>query len=68
MLYGDTLWFTGRVTDKFTQHTGERQYFAVSVDVWGVNQLGQQAFRATAIVFLPEQGFPLQLPVDQEFG
>lgn len=68
VLYGDTLWLTGRVTGKFSQPAGDRCYFAVSVDVRGVNQLGQQAFSATAIVFLPERGHPLRLPIGREIG
>ncbi|MBJ6766051.1 AMP-binding protein [Myxococcaceae bacterium JPH2] len=66
VLYGDTLWMDGRVTDVFVQRLGEREQSAVSVEVWGINQLGQRAFCATALVFLPEPGRPLLLPVAQE--
>jgi acyl dehydratase len=66
VLYGDTLWFSGQVTGKSIQEISTQQYFAVTVDVGGVNQLGEQVAVATAVVFLPERGRPLQLPIVQE--
>lgn len=64
VLYGDTLWLGGRVTDRFTQRVGGHEYLAVSVEVQGVNQLGQRALTAHAIVYLPGRGRPVHLPVD----
>jgi acyl dehydratase len=66
VLYGDTLWLTGQVTGKSIQEISEQQYFAVTVEVRIVNQLEQQVTRATAVIFLPERGRPLQLPIFQE--
>ena len=63
LLYGDTLWLNGHVTDKFVQEIGTRDYFAVAVAVSGVNQIGQRVVSATAIVLLPNPGRPLELPV-----
>lgn len=66
VLYGDTLWLNGTVTKKFVQQIGEREYFAIAIDVDVVNQIGEPAATATAIVLLPEPGRPLLLPLAQE--
>jgi len=67
VFYGDTLFMGGRVDRKFIQVIDGREYFAVSIEVWGHNQLEQRAFAGRAIVFLPEEGHPIQLPVQKEF-
>jgi hypothetical protein len=67
VLYGDTLWLSGRVTDRFGQEAGGRRYGAVWVEVTAVNQLGERALTASALVYLPGRGSPVHLPIDREF-
>jgi acyl dehydratase len=66
LLYGDTLLLHGRVARKFIQELGGRRLHAVLLELWGHNQLEQPVFRGQAIVFLPEKGHPIQLPLDNE--
>lgn len=67
VFYGDTLFMGGQVTRKFIQVIDSKEYFAVAIEFWGRNQLEQLAFSGRAIVFLPEKGHPIQLPVQKEF-
>jgi acyl dehydratase len=67
VFYGDTLFMGGQVSRKFIQVIDSKEYFAVSIEIWGHNQLEQRAFSGRAIVFLPENGHPIQLPVQKEF-
>gem|GEM_PF-1710789 len=67
VFYGDTLFMGGRVVRKFIQEIDNKKFFAVSIEIWGRNQLEQLAFTGRSIVFLPEKGHPIQLPVQKDF-
>jgi acyl dehydratase len=62
-IYGDAMRLGGSVTDKFTQQIGNQTYNAVEVALHGINQLGESALEAQAIVYLPDAGMPVVLPV-----
>ncbi len=62
-LYGDTLWLTGEVSDKFRERVGGETYFAVKVRVNGVNQLGETVAAGDAVAYLPAPGRPPRLPI-----
>ncbi|SDZ01739.1 N-terminal half of MaoC dehydratase [Lysobacter sp. yr284] len=66
VLYGDTLFLGGRVADKYVQRIDGREFFAAALELHARNQLDETVMRATAIVFLPERGRPLQLPIEAE--
>lgn len=62
--YGDALRLTGTVTDRFTASDGAgTRYHAVILRVAGRNQLDEPVADADAVVFLPERGKPVRLPV-----
>ncbi|HEX8125471.1 MAG TPA: MaoC family dehydratase N-terminal domain-containing protein [Allosphingosinicella sp.] len=65
-LYGDTLALDGRIADKFEQSIGDRTYFAARLDLEIRNQLGQAVLEGSALVYLPEKGRPVELPVEEE--
>jgi hypothetical protein len=62
--YGDILRLTGTVSDRDirSDEAGHR-YHTVTLGVAGVNQLGELVIEADAVVFLPDRGKPVQLPV-----
>lgn len=62
--YGDILRMTGAVVDRDTRsdEAGER-YYTATLAVAGVNQLGEPVVEADAVVFLPDRGKPVKLPV-----
>jgi acyl dehydratase len=62
--YGDALRLTGTVIDRYTvtDEAGTR-YHAVAPRVVGRNQLGEPVVEADAVVFLPDRGKPVRLPV-----
>jgi acyl dehydratase len=62
--YGDILRLTGTVSDRDirSDEAGHR-YHTVTLGVAGVNQLGEPVIEADAVVFLPDRGKPVQLPV-----
>ena len=62
-LYEDTMWLSGEVTSKFNEQVGETEYSAVEVKLSGHNQLGQTLVDGTAVVYLPERGFLVGLPI-----
>lgn len=62
-IYGDVMRLSGTVTDKFTQQVGDRTYHAVEVSLRGINQLNESVLDARAVVYLPEPGMPVTLPV-----
>lgn len=62
-IYGDTLWLTGEVTDKYKERIGAATYYAVDVRLRGVNQLGETIVRGTAAVYLPNPGSPVEIPI-----
>jgi acyl dehydratase len=64
-IYGDVMRLSGEVTDKFTQQIGDHTYNAVEISLSGVNQLGETVLSGSATVFLPNPGFPVELPVGQ---
>jgi acyl dehydratase len=64
VLYGDSIFMSGEVVDKFTQKVGDKKYFATWVEVIGVNQLAGHVLRADGLVYLPEPGRPVVLPVE----
>jgi acyl dehydratase len=63
VLYGDVLSFAGRVTDKLTQKSEGKVYSGVWLEVQAHNQLGEHVITARALVFLPQPGQPVEVPV-----
>ena len=61
--YQDTMWLTGEVVNKYKETVGSEEYHAVEVKISGYNQLGQTLVDGTAVVYLPEKGFLVGLPV-----
>lgn len=51
-IFGDTVWFRGRVAGLRESEAGDG---LVDVDVWSENQLGQSTARGTAVVELPRR-------------
>ena len=62
-LYEDTMWLSGEVTSKFNEQVGDAEYSAVEVKLSGHNQVGQTLVDGTAVVYLPERGFLVGLPI-----
>jgi acyl dehydratase len=59
---GDTVWFKGSVTRKFTQ--GANRF--VEVALRGVNQRGETPLRGRAVAALPSrEGGPVVIPVEE---
>lgn len=63
-VYGDTMRLGGSVGDTFTQISNGRTYHAVALTLSGVNQLGEHVLTGEALVYLPEPGKPVVLPVE----
>jgi len=61
--YGDTMWVSGEVVKKFQERVGDEDYRAVEIKLSGHNQLGQALVDGTAVVYLPEKGFLVGLPI-----
>ncbi|WP_327043773.1 MaoC family dehydratase [Microbispora sp. NBC_01189] len=62
--YGDALWLTGTVIDRYTAtDEGRTRYHAITLRVMGRNQLHEPVVEAHAVVFLPDHGKPVRLPV-----
>jgi acyl dehydratase len=62
--YGDALRLTGMVIDRYTATDEARtRYHAVTLRVVGRNQLDEPVLEAHAVVFLPDHGKPVRLPV-----
>ena len=61
--YEDTLWLDGEVTKKFKENVGAEEYNAVEVKLSGRNQLGDTLVDGNAVVYLPERGFLVGLPI-----
>ncbi|XVQ83651.1 FAS1-like dehydratase domain-containing protein [Microbispora siamensis] len=62
--YGDALRLTGTVVDRYTATDEARtRYHAITLRVAGRNQLGESVVEAHAVVFLPDCGKPVRLPV-----
>ena len=61
--YGDTMWVSGQVTRRFEETIEDENYYAVEVKLSGNNQLGETLVDGTAVVYLPEKGFLVGLPV-----
>lgn len=62
--YGDALRLTGTVIDRYTvTDEAMTRYHAVTLQVVGRNQLGEPVVEAHAVVFLPDRGKPVRLPV-----
>ena len=61
--YEDTLWLDGQVTKKFKENVGTEEYNAVEVKMSGRNQLGDTLVDGNAVVYLPERGFLVGLPI-----
>ena len=61
--YEDTLWLDGQVTKKFKENVGTEEYNAVEVKISGRNQLGDTLVDGNAVVYLPERGFLVGLPI-----
>ena len=63
--YEDTMWLSGEVVKKYKEKVGTGEYHAVEVQLSGRNQLGQTLVDGTAVVYLPEKGFLVGLPVGE---
>lgn len=62
--YGDALRLTGTVIDRYTVTDEARtRYHAIALRVEGRNQLDEPVVEAHAVVFLPDRGKPVRLPV-----
>jgi acyl dehydratase len=62
--YGDALRLAGTVIDRYTASDEARtRYHAITLQVTARNQLGETVVEAHAVVFLPDQGRPVRLPV-----
>jgi acyl dehydratase len=65
--YGDALWLAGTVIDRFTATDEARtRYHAITLRVVVRNQLDEPVLEAHAVVFLPDRGKPVRLPVRGE--
>jgi acyl dehydratase len=62
-IYGDVMRLSGQVSDKFQQQIGAETYNAVEISLNGVNQLGETVLTGSATVYLPNPGFPVELPI-----
>jgi hypothetical protein len=62
-LYGDTMWLSGEVTDKYKEKVGNEVYYAVAARLNGTNQLGETVAVGSAVVYLPSPGHPVALPI-----
>ena len=63
-LYGDALRLSGTVIDRYpaTDEANTRHH-AITLRVAGRNQLGELVVEGDAVVFLPDHGKPVRLPV-----
>ncbi len=62
-IYGDTMWLTGEVIDKYKEKVSGEFYHGLNVRVQGTNQLGETVVRGNATVYLPAPGHPVTLPI-----
>lgn len=62
--YGDVLRLAGTVVDRdIRTDEAENRYHAVTLRLAGTNQLGETVAEADGVVFLPDRGKPVRLPV-----
>jgi acyl dehydratase len=62
--YGDALRLSGTVIDRYLQtDEAKARYHAITLRAIGTNQVGEPVVEAHAVVFLPEHGKPVRLPV-----
>ena len=64
-IYGDVMRLGGTVRDRYTQHIGRNAHEAVDIELSGVNQLGETVLSGEAVVYLPQPGKPVVLPIEQ---
>lgn len=64
-MYGDTLWYKGRVVDKYKERLGGRMYRAVDVEIEATNQLKETIATGRATAYLVDPGFSVDLPIPQ---
>ena len=64
-IYGDVMRLGGTVSDRYTQQVRGQTYHAVELSLSGVNQLGETVLSGEAVVYLPEPGKPVVLPIEQ---
>ena len=57
------MWVGGEVIRKYTEEVGDAKYNAVEVKLSAKNQLGQALVEGTGVVYLPEKGFIVGLPI-----
>jgi hypothetical protein len=62
-LYGDTLWITGTVVNKYKEKIKDTTYRTVEVDIKETNQLGELLGKGTGTIYLPDRGHEVQLPI-----
>jgi len=61
--YQDTMRIRGEVVNKYIDKVGEEEYRALEIRLTGHNQLGESLIEGSAVVYLPERGFLVGLPV-----
>ena len=61
--YQDTMRIRGEVVNKYIDKVGEEEYHALEIRLTGHNQLGESLIEGSAVVYLPERGFLVGLPV-----
>ncbi len=67
LLYGDTMWIRGKVADKYKEKVGGEEYRAVDVSVEEINQLGETIGKGSAIIYLPDRGYQVKLPIPADY-
>ena len=70
--YGDTLWLSGEVIDKYKDNVENVEYAAVDILINGINQVGENSLPGKATVYLPsrelgEVVLPVPLPPKEEW-
>jgi acyl dehydratase len=66
--YGDSIWLTAEVVDKYKERVGTEMYHAVDIRLQGANQLAETVVRGSATVYLPNPGQPVMLPIPHHHG
>lgn len=62
-LYGDTMWLSGKVIEKYKETVDDETYHAIKVNVVGINQLNETILDSTSVIYLPNPGSPVSLPI-----
>jgi len=62
-IYGDTMWISGKVVDKYKEKLRGEVYWAVDIKLEAINQLGKNIQPGTATIYLPSQESEVKLPI-----